>query len=59
MKHTVTHGLVQEVFKHKALEGARGCIDFEETHVARVFCDLSKGSLTQLCNGFCLDKGPV
>lgn len=60
MKHPVAHVLVQEVFKHKALlEGARGCIDFEETRVTCVFCDLCKGYLTQLCDGLCLDKGPV
>lgn len=60
MKHTGAHVLVQEVFKHKAvLEGARGCIGFEETRVTHVFCGLNKGNLTQLCNGLCLDKGPV
>lgn len=38
VEHTVAHVQVQEVFKHKALfEHARGCIDFEETHVTRVF----------------------
>lgn len=58
MKPTVAHVLVQEVCKHKTLlEGARGCIDFEETHVTHVFCDLNKGN--QLYNGLCLDKGPV
>lgn len=60
MKPTVAHVLVQEVFNHKTLlEGARGCIDFEEIHVTHVFCDLSKGNLTQLCNGLCLDKGHI